>query len=281
MTTKQEVIYFVQAGKDGPIKIGHSSTGGLKARIGELQVGSQAKLILLGIELGTLTDETKRHVKFNHLRLRGEWFKPDRDLLEHIRKHTIAINLEINKPNRGKHEHNPQATGANFEGVLQALCRPTPSKSDVRYILTAKGKATINAIRSARDVRHLIGLSLSGMAAEILTTTGRAYTTGAIANMESSKRRLRDGVYVGKRDQFKMPSEVIEVYKRTLIAAVNDASHTAIDLRITITKWGTWRATPIGHCSICGDAFTIKRAGAARCAWCISHGQTRRKAIAK
>ena len=171
--------------------------------------------------------------------------------------------------------------GACFAGALQVLCKPTPSKSDVRYTLTAEGKTTINAIRSARDVRHLIGLSLAEMSTTIERATGHAYTRGAIANMESPIKRYRDRVWHKRAPRFKMPSEVIEVYKHTLIAAVNDASHGAIDLRITITKWGTWRATPIGHCSICGDAFTIKRAGAARCAWCISHGQTRRKAIAK
>ncbi len=162
--------------------------------------------------------------------------------------------------------------------ALQALCKCTRSKNDPHYVLTGQGLRAINAIRSARDVRHLIGLSLTAMSDTIAAAVGHHYTGGAVANMESPIKRYRDRVWHTRARRFKMPSDVIEVYRQALIAAVHEASHGAIDLRITITKWGTWHATPIGHCSICGDPFTIKRAGVARCPWCIGHNQTKRKA---
>jgi hypothetical protein len=164
-------------------------------------------------------------------------------------------------------------------GTLQALCKCTSKKSDAHIVLTGDGFKAIRAIRSAREARHLIGLSLTAMSDAIAPVIGRHYTDGAIANLESTKRRSRDRVWKKPAPRFKMSPEVSGAYQSLLIAAVREVSHGAIDLRITISKWGVWRVTPIGYCAICGDRFVIKRAGVTRCSWCIRHGQTRRKAI--
>jgi hypothetical protein len=166
-----------------------------------------------------------------------------------------------------------------FQCTLQGVCKCTPKKSGPHYVLTGQGLKAIKAIRSARDARHLIGLSLMAMSDAIAVPVGRHYTGPALANMESTKRRSRDRVWKKPAPQFKMSPEVSAAYKSLLIAGVKEVSHDAIDLRITISKWGVWRVTPIGHCAICGDQFTIKRAGVTRCSWCIRHGQTRRKAL--
>lgn len=164
-------------------------------------------------------------------------------------------------------------------GTLQALCKGTSQKSDMHIVLTGDGLKAIKAIRSARDARHLIGLSLTATSDAIAGSVGHHYTDGAIANMESNKRRTRDRVWKKPAPRFKMSDDVSAAYQSLLIAAVKEVSHDAIDLRITISKWGVWRVTPIGHCAICGDRFVIKRANTARCRWCIDHNQTRRKAI--
>ena len=165
-----------------------------------------------------------------------------------------------------------------FVSPNQVLCRPVIKKNGLRYTLTREGLKAIKAIRTARDVRHLAGLSLTAMSDRIEQAIGRRYTGGAIANLESGKRRSRDRVWSKRAPRFKLPDEVGAVYRSILSETIGAASHGAITLRTSISKWGVWHVSPITHCAICGDEFIIKRAGAARCGGCIRHDQNRRKA---
>ena len=71
-------VYFIQAGDDGPIKIG--SAVDPIARLKELQVGNPQPLHILM----TLADdeglERQLHQRFAPLRLHGEWFRPEQEL---------------------------------------------------------------------------------------------------------------------------------------------------------------------------------------------------------
>ena len=165
-----------------------------------------------------------------------------------------------------------------FTSPSQALCKSVTRKDGLRYTLSRGGMGAIKAIRTARDVRHLAGLSLTAMSDRIAQAIGRRYTDGAIANLESGKRRSRDRVWSKRAPRFKMTSDVSAVYRSTLDETIGAASQGAITLRTSISKWGVWHVSPIARCPICGDEFIIKRAGAARCGWCIRHDQNRRKA---
>lgn len=77
------MIYFIQAGKNGPIKIGHTN-GDVKERLQQLQNGCPYELILLWCIKGTPEDEAYLHKKFKPEQIRGEWFRPCRQLLEYI-----------------------------------------------------------------------------------------------------------------------------------------------------------------------------------------------------
>lgn len=77
------MIYFVRCGKDGPVKIGYTSTN-LAARLIFLQVGCPWELQVLGTMDGDLAAEAGLHATFDHLHLRGEWFHPASDLLNFI-----------------------------------------------------------------------------------------------------------------------------------------------------------------------------------------------------
>jgi hypothetical protein len=57
------MIYFVQAGEGGPIKIGHTSTG-LQARLSGLQIGNPILLTCIGVMDGTVQDEHAVHAQF-------------------------------------------------------------------------------------------------------------------------------------------------------------------------------------------------------------------------
>lgn len=143
--------------------------------------------------------------------------------------------------------------------------------------LTGHTLRAFRELRSARDVRHAIGLSLADMAGRVNGATGRAYARQTIANYESPARPTYDTVFHGKHQKYKMPADVIAVYRSLLAEAVTLASGGAIDVRITISKRALWRVDPIMRCAICDHPFTVKRANTTRCNWCIKHGQTRRK----
>jgi hypothetical protein len=72
-------VYFVQAGQDGPIKIGFAANVG--ARLSELQTASPEPLTVLATIEGTLQTEAEVHRYFQAYRLRGEWFRADVVLL--------------------------------------------------------------------------------------------------------------------------------------------------------------------------------------------------------
>lgn len=69
-------VYFAQRRKGGLIKIGYSRN--VKPRVQTIR----AKVI--GAVPGEREVEKKLHKRFAHLRVRGEWFRPEDDLLEYI-----------------------------------------------------------------------------------------------------------------------------------------------------------------------------------------------------
>jgi hypothetical protein len=77
------VIYFIQAGRKGCIKIGYTDRG-LQQRLNDLQTGNPQRLYLLLVLEGSERDEQQLHQRFAGLRRRGEWFWPGRKLLAYV-----------------------------------------------------------------------------------------------------------------------------------------------------------------------------------------------------
>jgi len=77
-----ECVYWIQEGTDGPIKIGR--TCNVRKRRKELQTGNARRLNVLATVPGDRHTERTLHLTFAHLRLDGEWFKPEPDLLQYI-----------------------------------------------------------------------------------------------------------------------------------------------------------------------------------------------------
>jgi len=73
-------VYFVQAGIDGPIKIGWAIDP--LDRVRELQVGNHEQLQLLMTVADNGTLEMTLHERFRDLHIRGEWFRPEGDLAD-------------------------------------------------------------------------------------------------------------------------------------------------------------------------------------------------------
>lgn len=87
-------IYFFQGECGGPIKIGYSLSP--RQRLKELQTGYPDLLKVLAIIRGTEKDEKEMHERFAKFRLRGEWFRPDAELLAEISALKEAREMKIN-----------------------------------------------------------------------------------------------------------------------------------------------------------------------------------------
>ena len=77
-----QLVYFIQRGAFGPIKIGTAADPA--ARLRALQTGSDEPLRLLGSMDGGRPMEASLHRRFGRARLSGEWFSPSTDLLGFI-----------------------------------------------------------------------------------------------------------------------------------------------------------------------------------------------------
>jgi hypothetical protein len=74
------LIYFIHDEQAGAIKIGKADNP--RKRLVELQVGCASRLVLLAMIPGGDADEGRLHRQFRHLKVRGEWFRADDDLME-------------------------------------------------------------------------------------------------------------------------------------------------------------------------------------------------------
>jgi hypothetical protein len=83
------MIYFIRCGDDGPVKIGYTDNN-ISSRLACLQTSSPFKLKLIGRMDGSLEKEATLHKMFEHLRLEGEWFKPNDELLSFISEYRLS-----------------------------------------------------------------------------------------------------------------------------------------------------------------------------------------------
>ncbi len=77
------MIYFIQHGVEGPIKIGYTNAKP-SHRLSQFQAGNPVKLNLVGTMPGGESEEKELHRKFMIYRERGEWFHPSEELTQFI-----------------------------------------------------------------------------------------------------------------------------------------------------------------------------------------------------
>jgi len=77
------MIYFIQAGKNGPIKIGQTEND-VENRIKQLQTGCPYKLKVVWLYYGDRWTEAALHERFASDRIRGEWFNSTEKLFTFI-----------------------------------------------------------------------------------------------------------------------------------------------------------------------------------------------------
>lgn len=87
---KQGCVYFIQGENGGAIKIGYSKNP--EERLKQLQTGYPDILKILCLIPATNKTEGFYHKKYEDLKLNGEWYKPDRRILNDIKKLKFKYN---------------------------------------------------------------------------------------------------------------------------------------------------------------------------------------------
>lgn len=77
-----EVIYFVQQGQSGPIKIGR--TRNIRGRLDQMANNNSCELLVRALVPGSVMLERELHMRFGRHLLRGEWFHPHPEIVGYI-----------------------------------------------------------------------------------------------------------------------------------------------------------------------------------------------------
>lgn len=84
------MIYVIQAGDQGPIKIGFAINP--KNRISQLQTANPKKLRILKIINGGSDTEREIHKRLSAYRMNGEWFQPCAEVMHYIAR--LGVDVE-------------------------------------------------------------------------------------------------------------------------------------------------------------------------------------------
>jgi len=86
-------MYFLQVGKDGPIKIGWTS-GNVWGRVRALQQSSPEQLFWIGARPAKHDDEQAAHKLLANSRKRSEWFFPTQEVLAFVAEQTAGYDTD-------------------------------------------------------------------------------------------------------------------------------------------------------------------------------------------
>lgn len=87
------MIYFIQDGENGPIKIGYSDD--VAGRIKELSTSTHNDLRVLLVISGEYEQETQLHKRFSLAHKKREWFWPVKELVEFIDGYKLSVTETI------------------------------------------------------------------------------------------------------------------------------------------------------------------------------------------
>lgn len=94
---EQPVVYFLQAGCDGPVKIGWTTN--LPGRVATIQTNHYEKIHLRAvIEDATSETESAVHFEARDASIRGEWFWPSRTVKRLMEVHAWPRQTDATHP---------------------------------------------------------------------------------------------------------------------------------------------------------------------------------------
>lgn len=112
-------VYMIRAGDDGPVKIGVS--GNIKKRVATLQGAHPRQLTLLRVVDGTFSTEKQFHSRFSHVRLAGEWFAFDPDMLT-CDPQTLPLKVRRKQPYQARPPR-PILPGVDHTAKIERMAR--------------------------------------------------------------------------------------------------------------------------------------------------------------
>lgn len=83
------MIYFFQAKRGGPIKIGHAANP--EERLNQCQIGNPEPLVIRHVMEGGFEMERRAHKEWAEHHLRGEWFRPASPILNFIKQNSKYV----------------------------------------------------------------------------------------------------------------------------------------------------------------------------------------------
>lgn len=158
------MLYFLKHPETGLIKIG--TTVSYKSRLSDL-IRQYGDLELLGIMTGSYEDEKRLHEQFAHLRsheLDGrEWFKPEKELLSYINKHTsMNLPLPLDGERIGKRYVNLMVSDVNHATLVILKKKFNVQRMDdvLTFLLQQHDQATFEkGVRIAEFNREMEGFN--------------------------------------------------------------------------------------------------------------------------
>lgn len=148
-------VYFFQKKPNGLIKIGCTKNP-IKRLIGlRSQTGEDFKILFILFNSG-FEEEKKIHEKFKNIKTYGEWFKPDKMLLDFIKK------LKAKNPNYNN-ETKRMASILKRKNTL----KPNNYNAGITLMLTPKQKngvkflSKLMGMNMTSYLRHLIEIEIS------------------------------------------------------------------------------------------------------------------------
>lgn len=153
-------VYFVQAGPDGPIKIGFTASLP-KRRLNELVTASPFALRILGYVQGTINFERRLHARLKVHRTKGEWFAPHSEVLEAVRE-TLARSPQVSVPDGGYQRLSPLR---DYRRRRKISAQKLADMLDVTRVTVSRWEIGMRLI----DVEHLPRVvAATGISARVL-----------------------------------------------------------------------------------------------------------------
>ena len=120
--------YFAQRGEKGAIKIGKSKYP--DKRIKTLQTAMPEPLTLLLTIDEYLCSEKEAHNKFAHLRINGEWFNPEQELIDYIETKKACLATPVDPEDLIRYDEKRMMWFIDYEGVIAAA-----EKCKVKFLM--------------------------------------------------------------------------------------------------------------------------------------------------
>jgi hypothetical protein len=144
-------VYFIRDEKTGNIKIGQSINPDQRRKAIETEFG--CKMTILATIAQIVPVEALLHNKFSHLHVRGEWFRPDPELLEMIETYKGRVDIEVKLPNVQVSANAPYSTERALHDI-QCICEPFTMIPFIRRIVNTAKRGDIQ--ETYYDVRDAL-----------------------------------------------------------------------------------------------------------------------------